>query len=74
MSNITIKKDSSTEFLRLIACLIVIGVHVKLGNIIDGRIIFSHIYISCLLSDGVAVFWLITGFFCSIEIVIQKLS
>ena len=45
MSNITIKKDSSTEFLRLIACLIVIGVHVKLGNIIDGRIIFSHIYI-----------------------------
>lgn len=59
MSNITIKKDSSTEFLRLIACLIVIGVHVKLGNIIDGRIIFSHIYIvsfvrwsCCFLADN----------------------
>lgn len=64
MNKITSNRDSSVEFLRIIACIIVIGVHVKLGNAIgDGIFDSSRTYISCVLADGVAIFWLITGFF-----------
>lgn len=57
------KRDSRVELLRLVGCLIVIGVHTCLNVVVNGNYDFSRTYISCLLADGVAVFFLITGFF-----------
>lgn len=57
------KKDTSVELARLLACFIVIGVHTKLSVIGDCVGDFSRLYICCILADGVAVFWMITGFF-----------
>lgn len=56
-------KDVSVELLRIIGCLIVIGVHTCLSAYVDGVYDESRLYIACIFADGVAVFWLITGFF-----------
>ena len=50
------KKDTSVELARLLACFIVIGVHTKLSVIGDCVGDFSRLYICCILADGVAVF------------------
>ncbi|MFQ6866632.1 hypothetical protein [Blautia sp.] len=57
------KRDSAVELLRLLGCLIVIGVHTCLGAMVNGNYDFSRTFIACLLADGVAIFWFITGFF-----------
>lgn len=57
------KKDLNVELIRILACLIVIGTHCKLENVIEGVPQTGRIFISCLLGDGVALFWMITGFF-----------
>lgn len=63
MSHLTKKRDPSVELLRIMACLIVIGVHIKLGNFVAGNIDRSRLLISCFLGDGVTIFWMVTGFF-----------
>lgn len=57
------KRDLGIELARLIGCLIVIGVHVSLGDHVNGVYNLSRGYINCLLADGVAIFWLICGCF-----------
>lgn len=57
------KKDASVELIRIFACLIVVGVHCWLGNMVDGSYDVSRTFISCCLADGVAIFWMVAGFF-----------
>lgn len=57
------KRDPKVELMRIIACAIVIGTHTYLPLLVDGIPDSSHVFIACLFSDGVAVFWLINGFF-----------
>ena len=57
------KRNPSIEFYRILGCLIVIGVHSQ-GSIpqkknYEGTLLF----ISCILADGVAIFWFILGFY-----------
>lgn len=56
-------RDLSVEILRIIGCIIVVGVHVCLSSYVNGVYDESRLYIACLFADGVAVFWLIMGFF-----------
>lgn len=59
-------RQSNVEILRILACFIVISVHIKLGMTRDdGTIDLGRALISCLVADGVGVFWLISGFFIS---------
>ena len=56
-------RDVGVELARVLACLIVIGVHVKLPSLVGSSYDYGRILISCILSDGVALFWFISGFF-----------
>lgn len=57
-------RDAGIELLRVVACLIVIGTHVKFDWVApDGSADLSRTLVACLLADGVAVFWMITGCF-----------
>ena len=56
-------RDTTVEFMRIIGAIMVIGTHIKLGNLAKGVPVFSHILASCFVGDGVAVFWMILGFF-----------
>lgn len=56
-------RDVGVELARVVACLIVIGVHVKLPSLVESSYDYGRILISCILSDGVALFWFISGFF-----------
>ncbi|MBQ9765962.1 MAG: acyltransferase [Lachnospiraceae bacterium] len=57
------KKDSSVELLRVFASLMVIACHIKFGhwegNVLDP----SRTLWACIVSDGVGIFFMITGFF-----------
>lgn len=57
------KRNASVELSRIIACMMVIGVHTILPSCIDGIYDTNRVLISCLVGDGVAIFWIITGFF-----------
>lgn len=57
------QRDLRIEIARIIGCLIVVIIHVRLNDIIDDQHDLSRMFISCLTSDGVAVFWLILGCF-----------
>ncbi|MBE5899456.1 MAG: acyltransferase [Lachnospiraceae bacterium] len=57
------KKDVSVQLLRCIACLIVVFLHSKPNMLIPSEEPFERIVLSCLLSDGVSIFLIITGFF-----------
>lgn len=57
------KRDPAIEMARIIACLVVIGVHTYLGSSINGIYEFYRVMIACFLADGVAIFWLISGCF-----------
>lgn len=59
------KKDVSIELIRLIACLIVIGTHMALTTYNEVQVDWSRLFTKCFLADGVAIFFLITGFFIS---------
>ncbi len=56
-------RDIGIELARVFGCLIVIGVHLSLGDVVGGAYDSSRGLINCFLADGVAVFWLITGCF-----------
>lgn len=61
------KRDWSVELMRIMACLIVIGCHTIPGPISVGvggkEYLPSRVFLKCFWDDGVAVFWIITGFF-----------
>ena len=58
------RKDPAVELLRIIGALMVVGTHVKQGFFTgDGSLSGTRVLIACLVGDGVAVFWLICGFF-----------
>ena len=61
---ITLKRDPSVELARIIGCMIVIGVHTILGPVVNDSYDRSRVFLSCILGDGVAIFWFIAGFFC----------
>lgn len=58
-----IERDMSVELARILACLIVIGVHSCLAVYRENYYDLNRVFISCLFADGVAVFWLIMGGF-----------
>ena len=60
-----IKSDSCVEFLRILGFLFVVGTHTKLSPFYNGSgdASYTCTLISCFFADGVAVFWMILGFF-----------
>lgn len=59
------KRDSSIELIRIVACMIVVLVHLSL-NVFDqyhSQVDWSRLFEKCFLSDGVPLFYLIMGFF-----------
>ena len=57
------KQDSRVQWIRIIACIIVIGCHVRLHPITGGHIDKSILLIHGIFDDGVAVFFMMMGFF-----------
>ena len=57
------KRNISVEIARVIACMHVICVHVCLPMVENGNFNFLRGIFSGICADGVAVFWLISGFF-----------
>lgn len=57
------ERDVSIELVRIIACLIIVGVHTLLSAQINGSYSNRRIFLSCLFADGVAIFWMISGCF-----------
>ena len=70
INNNDFKIDPSIELLRIIGSLSVIGTHIKLEY--KSFTNFSKIFFACLCADGVAIFWLILGFFFLIKFHIKK--
>jgi Uncharacterized protein conserved in bacteria len=56
-------KNPSIELLRIIAAFMVVGVHVNRGLFYFGSLRKAGCIISCFVADGVAIFWMIMGFF-----------
>ena len=56
-------RDVGVEIARIIGCLIVIGCHTCLPISEDMDFCFSRTFVAMCCADGVAVFWLILGFF-----------
>ena len=67
------KRNPQIELSRLIACLIVVGVHTCLSSMVGDQMDRSRLYIACLFADGVALFWLIMGMFFFREMKYSKL-
>lgn len=63
MINARKRKNLGVELARIIACLCVICIHVGITNRDDQGYIAHGLLIACLVADGVAVFWLITGLY-----------
>lgn len=43
------KRDPGVEFMRILACLMVIGIHTALYAQVDGSWIFSRVFLTVLL-------------------------
>ena len=57
-------RSPNSELIRFLGCLIVIGVHTCPYYIPkEGGIDFTQLLIACFLADGVAIFWLLSGFY-----------
>ena len=59
----TAGRDSRVELLRLLACFSVLVLHFKPSTYVEGQWILSRIFVTCLCTDAVGIFLLITGFF-----------
>lgn len=57
------KRDPAIELMRIVGCLCVIACHINPGPLKHGVAYNSQIFITCLVADGVAIFWFITGCF-----------
>lgn len=69
---INMKKDPAVELARIFGCLLVVGVHCWINNFGVAIQSKSGTYIACIFADGVAVFWIISGFLCTRTTVISK--
>lgn len=58
-----LKRDPNIELLRIIGAFIVVIVHTNLSAYIGGKVDYSRVLLKCFASDGVAIFWIITGCF-----------
>ena len=59
------KRDASIELIRIVACMIVVLLHLSL-NVFDqyhSQVDWSRLFEKCFFSDGVPIFYLIMGFF-----------
>ncbi len=57
-------RDLSIEYIRIIACLFVVMIHIQPpGLIIDGDIQKESLLIACMIGDAVGLFFAITGAF-----------
>ncbi len=58
-------RDISIDLIRVIACLLVVGVHLCLQafNEYYHEVDWSRLFEKCFLTDGVPLFFMITGFF-----------
>lgn len=59
------KRDASIELIRIVACMIVVLLHLSL-NVFDehhAQVDWSRLFEKCFLSEGVPLFYLIFGFF-----------
>lgn len=59
----TLKRNPSIELIRILACLIVIACHINFYLISDTDTERLKTFYFCLFSDGVGIFWMITGCF-----------
>ena len=60
---ITQTKDYGVELMRILGCLIVIACHCVVAYKFDGEYHPDNTFIANLWADGVAIFWLVAGFF-----------
>ncbi len=56
-------RETSTELLRIVAILFVIGTHCKQSYFINGSPDVMRVLLACFVGDGVALFWMILGFY-----------
>ena len=59
----TYETQSCIEYIRLIACLIVVACHVNFQLVSTADTAGLKTFYFCVFSDGVAIFWMITGCF-----------
>ena len=57
------KRNTAIELMRIVGCLCVIACYINPGPLKHGVAYNSQIFITCLIADGVAMFWFITGCF-----------
>ena len=57
------KRDMSVEWIRIIACFLVIGAHIQLATNVDGAIRFDRQLITACIADNVPLFFLVSGYF-----------
>ncbi len=57
------QRDSRVELLRLLACFSVLTLHFKPSTFLSGKPVLSRIFLTCISTDAVGIFLLITGFF-----------
>lgn len=62
-NKISLTKDPGVELMRILGCLIVIACHCVVAYKFDGQYHPANTFIATLWADGVAIFWLATGFF-----------
>lgn len=55
--------DVKAELLRLIGCFMVILIHIRIQPLKDGTILKTPVFIGCLLTSSVGLFFLVSGFF-----------
>lgn len=58
-------RNASIELTRVIGCLMVIMLHIRLNSFKGDNIVLSNFGINCITRDGVTLFWIIQGFFLS---------
>lgn len=68
MSNVIATKakagrDSRVETLRLLACFAVLVLHFKPNTFVNGQRVFARTFVTCICTDAVGIFLMITGFF-----------
>ena len=64
--NVTPKKrDISIELIRVVACILVVAIHLSLQvfNQYYSQVDWSRLFEKCFFTDGVPLFFMITGFF-----------
>ncbi len=57
------KRNPSVELMRILACFFVLSCHFNFVVITESTTAYHKEYLSALLGDPVAIFWMITGFF-----------